>query len=421
MGSQKELVSEFVGCFLLVTIAALLPTLKLEGLDFALALSVGYGLLLVVLSNMEASSLNPALTMADIFYGTTKGAAGGLIIASQFAGAASASLLLSIFMHRSDLFPASAGSPQAGQAMLLQLTFGAALVFAYLQGERRNKYDGMWLATLMYGAFVVGGDPVMCLNPAAALAVDVARGVSGASVDETMLAVLILMPLVGAGVGFLLHRSADQNLQVSELVGTFFLSFGILAAALKGGFPSGVGLSLYAAAIIRMVAPVSGGSLNPAVVGGSLLSEGRGISNDIAGIWLFQIIGATLAALLVGQAKGSLPSTVAPLNGDGRILLIAFGISALLMFAYCINFGDFFGSPAAAFVGAVYGASLVAGKTGVPINPATALGSIFGSMIKSGAGVDPLESTAAVLVPVFGCMAGAVLLRFIPSDYRRRL
>lgn len=421
MGSQKAATSEFIGCLLLTLISGLLPLLKLEGLDFALSFSLGYGLLLVALRDMEASSLNPALTVADMLRGRLEAAKGGLIIVAQFAGAAIGALLLSVFLNHPEVFPASGESSQAIQAMLTQLIFGAALVFAYLRGVGGNKYDGLWLAALIYGAFVIGGGTTMCLNPAMALAVDVARGVVGATADETLLAVLVLMPLVGAGAGFLLDRSAEHNLNMSELVGTFFLSFGILAAALKGGFPAVIGLSFYSAAIIRMVAPVSGGSLNPAVTAGALLSEGRSISNDVAGIWLFQVGGALLAALAANQALGSLPNAVTLLTGNGEVLIVALGVSALLMLSYCINFGDFFGSPAAAVIGAIYGGSIAAAKSGVPINPAAVLGATLADFIKTGRAPDALESAAAVLVPVLGCMAGAALLRLLPSDYRRRL
>ncbi|KAL8432433.1 hypothetical protein Efla_000210 [Eimeria flavescens] len=375
-------------------VAGLLPMLKISGIDFALSLSLGYGVLLTALHNMEASSLNPALTVADMLAGKIEAAAGAMVIGAQFAGAGVGALLLSGLMHNTEIFPVSALAAETGQAMLVQLTFGAALVFSYLRGLEGNKYDGMWLAALMYGAFVIGGNPVMCLNPAVALAVDIGRGVSGISIDSTLLAVLILMPLAGAGAGFLLHKSADQNLQMSEMVGTFFLSFGILAAAIMGGFHSGVGLAFYAAAIIRMVAPVSGGSLNPAVVAGALLSEGRGVSKDVATIWLCQL---------------------------AHSLLLALGLSALLMFAYCIDFGDFFGSPASAAIGSVYGLSMTVGDYGVPINPATSLGAALAGLVMGYKTPSGFESLAAVLVPVFGCMAGAALLRFVPTEYRRRL
>ncbi|KAL8447968.1 hypothetical protein Emag_004082 [Eimeria magna] len=421
MGSQKAAASEFIGCFLLAMIAGILPMMKINGLDFALSLSLGYGVLLTALHNMEASSLNPALTVADMLAGKVEAAAGGLIIGAQFAGAGVGALLLSGLMHNTEIFPVSALTGETGQAMLVQLTFGAALVFAYLRGLEGNKYDGMWLAALMYGAFVIGGNPIMCLNPAVALAVDIGRGVSGISIDSTLLAVLVLMPLAGAGAGFLLHKSADQNLQMSELVGTFFLSFGILAAAIMGGFHAGVGLAFYSAAIIRMVAPVSGGSLNPAVVAGALLSEGRGVSKDVVTIWLFQLGGGILAALLAQQAIGSLPTMVTLLGGEAHSLLIALGIGALLMFSYCIDFGEFFGSPASAAIGAVYGLSLTAGKYGVPINPATSFGAALAGLFMGYRTPGLFESTAAILVPVFGCMAGAALLRFIPAEYRRRL
>ncbi|OEH80388.1 putative aquaporin [Cyclospora cayetanensis] len=421
MDSQKQTIAEFVGTLLLVFSAGLLPLLKLECLDFAGALALSYGLLLLTMNGLEAKSLNPALTVADVLRGKLEAGAACVLILAQLAGAAIGGFLLSVFLHDSDIFPASTEIATTDQFIITQLAFSSALVFAYIRGAGASKYDGPWLAALMYGAFMIGGDATACLNPAVALGVSVSRGVSGAATNETWLALLILMPLLAAGAAYLLDKSAQHNLQLSELIGTFFLSFGIIAAALEGGLSAAVGLAFFSAAVVRMIAPASGGSLNCAVTGGALLIEGRGISKDAITIWLSQLAGAVLAAIAAAQALGSMPSDLFLLAGDWNMVAVSLGISALLMIAYCTKFGDFLGSPAVAFIGAVYGGSIAAAKNVVSINPSTALGAAIAWFVQTGEVPQPLETASAVFVPVIGCMAGAILLRFIPSEYRRRL
>lgn len=394
--------------------------LKIEGLDFPLSLALGYGLLLMFLRDMEVRSLNPALTLADILRGNIESAAGFLIIFAQFAGAALGAVFLTLLFHHSNIFPVTGDPIQPGRAMIVQAVFGTALTFAYFRGARGSKYDGLWLAMFLYSTYLIGGPNATCINPAMALGVNAARSLAGYSAGDSSALVLILMPMVGAATGVVLDKSSEQSLHMSELSGTLFLSFAILAASTKSAFPAFVGLALYNAAVVRMVSPVSGGSLNPAVTAGALLTDGRGITKDAVSIWLFQIAGGVLAAFLGSQAFDQVYTTTSLLSGDWIVFLVALSVSALLMLSYSVDFGDLFGSPAAGVVGAVYGLSMVAGKHGVPINPATSLGATIVGLFSNTAPV-PLESAASVLVPVLGCMAGAALLRFVPAQNRRRL
>lgn len=394
--------------------------LKIGGLDFPLALALGYGLLLMFLRDMEVRSLNPALTLADILRGNIESAAGFLIILAQFAGAALGAMFLTLLFHHADLFPVTGEPFRPSQAMITQAVFGTALVFAYFRGARGSKYDGLWLATFLYGTYLIGGVSATCINPAMALGVNAARSLAGYSAGDSTALVLILMPMIGAATGVLLDKASEQSLHMSELAGTLFLSFAIFAASEKSAFPAFLGLALYNGAVVRMISPVSGGSLNPAVTAGALLTDGRGVTKDAVSIWLFQIAGGIIAAVLASQAFSQVYMTISLLSGDWIVFLVALSISALLMLAYSVDFGDLFGSPAAGVIGAVYGLSMVAAKHAVPINPATSLGAIVMGLFSNTAPV-PLESAASLIVPVLGCMAGAALLRFVPAQNRRRL
>ncbi|CDJ61254.1 aquaporin, putative [Eimeria maxima] len=431
MSSQKPALGEFTGCSLLMLISGSLPLLKVEGLDFPAALSLTYGSLLLLMRDAHVKTLNPALTLVDVLRNQVETGAGLMLILCQFAGAAVGAFGLSVLVgSSSQSFPASVGAPPTGQLMVIQLVFGAALAFAYIRGGEGGKYDGPWLGALMYGSFVLGGEATAFLNPAVALGANVCRGISGMSTNEATLATLVFLPLLAAGLAFLLDRVSEQHLQMSELVGCFFLSFGLLAAAAKGSTsaaagPAAVGFAFYAAAIVRMASPASGGSLNPAVTGGALLSESRSISKDVATVWLFQLCGAAAAALLLGRvgtaAGAAAPAAAASIAGDWQATALSLGVSALLMIAYCTDFGDFFGSPAAAFIGAVYGLSLMASKAPLPINPAVTLGAAAAVLFKEAAALNLLEMLAEVALPFGGCICGAALLRLIPSEYKRRL
>ncbi|CDJ66545.1 aquaporin, putative [Eimeria necatrix] len=424
MSSQKPAVAEFAGCLALLLISGLLPLLKLQYLDFPASLALTYGLLLLGMRGLEARTLNPALALADIFQGHLEPTAGLLLILAQFAGAAAGAFVLSGLCGSSEAFPGAAGAAPAGQLLAVQLVCGAALAFAHLRGApSSSKWGGPWLGALLYGSFALGGPSAAFLNPAVALGVNVARGVSGAPTDEALLAALVLGPLLAAGLSCLLLRASEGSLEVSELVGTFFLSCGLLAAAAKGGPAAAAGLACFAAAVVRMLAPLSGGSLNPAVSAGALLSEGRSITREVAAVWLFQACGALAAALLLQLAGSSSSSSgaAALAAGDWKALACCAALSALLMISYCTNWGEFFGSPAAAAVGGVYGLSVAAAGSALPVNPATSFGAAFAAFCKTGTFPNFLETFAAVFVPVCGCAAGAVLLRALPSEYRRRL
>ncbi|CDJ52009.1 aquaporin, putative [Eimeria brunetti] len=429
MSSQKPALAEFSGCLALMLISGFLPLLKIDGLDFPAALSLGYGGLLLLLRDAHVKTLNPALTLVDMFRSQIETGAALMIILSQFAGAAVGAFLLSVLTTGSNAsIPASAAAAAAAAGPLLipQLVFGAALVFAYIRGNDGSVYEGPWLAALMYGAFSIGGNATAFLNPAVALGANVYRGISGASTDAAAIAAVVGVPLAAAAVAFILDKISEENLQTSELIGAFFLSFGLLAAASNSSSSSStsaaaVGFAFYAAAIVRMVAPASGGSLNPAVTGGAILSEGQRISKDLVVVWGYQLCGAAAAALLLSQVYASPAAAAAATTaGDWRPVLQTIGLSALLLISYCSNMGDFFGSPAAAFVGAVYGLSLLGGSGWLPINPAVSLAAAAAAAAAA-APLNLLETAAQVVLPFLGCIFGAVLLRLVPSEYKRRL
>ncbi|WP_120004160.1 aquaporin Z [Nesterenkonia muleiensis] len=143
----------------------------------------------------------------------------------------------------------------------------------------------------------------------------------------------------------------------AELIGTFVLVLGgagtaIFAASawVSDDFNAGVGflgvslafgLSVLVAAYA--VGHISGGHFNPAVTLGALLA-GRIDAKSVLPYWLAQIIGGSLAALLIyvmvtQQAGGySISESGFALNGFGELSPFGFSLGAVLLAEFVLTF-----------------------------------------------------------------------------------
>lgn len=109
---------------------------------------------------------------------------------------------------------------------------------------------------------------------------------------------------------------------LAEVLGTFILVFfGVGSAVLMGpqigmaGIATAFGLSIVAAAY--GLGGISGAHLNPAVSLGFLLS-GRMTTNDFIGYVIAQIVGATLAAVVIWVIATGTPAYSLAANGLGQ-------------------------------------------------------------------------------------------------------
>src|SRR6201993_3881092 len=102
---------------------------------------------------------------------------------------------------------------------------------------------------------------------------------------------------------------------VTELIGTFFLVLTIGLTVIGGGAGVIPPLAIGSALMVMIYAGghISGGHYNPAVTLGVWI-RGRCDTKDVIPYWVFQIIGAALAALVVSYLKGTAEAHVMKLN-----------------------------------------------------------------------------------------------------------
>lgn len=183
---------------------------------------------------------------------------------------------------------------------------------------------------------------------------------------------------------------------IAEMIGTFILVFfGCGAALLMGeqigfqGIAFAFGLSIVAAAYGFGV--ISGAQLNPAVSLGFLLS-GRLTASDFIAYVVAQLIGATLAALVImliaqGHAGYTIAANGLGQNGYGPGYNGEYTLAAALLFEFVATFlfvtvilGATQSDAPVGFAGLAIGLTLTAihlvgiNVTGVSVNPARSFG-----------------------------------------------
>lgn len=184
--------------------------------------------------------------------------------------------------------------------------------------------------------------------------------------------------------------------ETAELVGTFFLTFGVGLSLLADlGLPTALVAALVLGLFVYTLGPVSGGHFNPAVTIG-LLGIRKVSTHQAVRYIVAQVIGAALAMGAIGYVNGG-QALALPLQNDLMIAVAeALGAFVLVFGVTSVVHGK---TPAEAS-GLVIGTSLLLGiflssiiSNGV-LNPAVALG--IGSL-----------NIMYVLGPVLGGLLGA--------------
>ncbi len=170
-----------------------------------------------------------------------------------------------------------------------------------------------------------------------------------------------------------------MNKYLTEFIGTFFLVLTVGCTVIIGG--SGVipPLAIGSALMVMVYAGghVSGGHYNPAVTLGVWI-RGRCATKDVVPYWVAQIIGAALAAVVVGCLRGehtASPMTVKPLPALLAEFLFTFALVYVVLNSATAkaNAGNSFYGLAIGFT-VVVGAFAVGGISGGAFNPAVAVG-----------------------------------------------
>lgn len=207
-----------------------------------------------------------------------------------------------------------------------------------------------------------------------------------------------------------------MNKYIVELIGTFFL---VLTIGLSGN-PVAIGFVL--AAMVYMGGHISGANYNPAVSLGIFMRQ-KLSSKDLVMYWVFQIIGAVLAALVFKFVSGK---TFAPAPGEGVGFIAATLIEFLFTFALVLvvlNVATTKKTEGNSYFGLAIGITVLAAAfSGGPVsggafNPAVAIGPIIVDSISGG------TSYSNILVYIIGPFLGGALASIVfrmtnPEEYK---
>jgi len=170
-----------------------------------------------------------------------------------------------------------------------------------------------------------------------------------------------------------------MNKYITEAIGTFFLVLTIGCSVIIGGSGVIAPLAIGSALMVMIYAGghISGGHYNPAVTLGVWI-RGRCATKDVIPYWLAQLIGATLAAIVVNYLKAesvAKPMVLKP----GPALLAEFLYTFALVYVV-INSATAKANAGNSFYGLAIGFTVTAGAFAVgsvssaAFNPAVAVG-----------------------------------------------
>jgi aquaporin Z len=170
-----------------------------------------------------------------------------------------------------------------------------------------------------------------------------------------------------------------MNKYFTELIGTFFLVLTIGCTVIGAGPQVIAPLAIGAALMVMVYAGghVSGAHYNPAVTL-AVWMRGRCEAKDVVPYWIFQIVGAVVAAILVDYLRGHSPVTVMLLDRP-RALLAEFLFTFALAYVV-LNTATAKGTSGNSFYGLAIGLTVmvgvfsVGGLSGGAFNPAVAVG-----------------------------------------------
>jgi aquaporin Z len=175
-----------------------------------------------------------------------------------------------------------------------------------------------------------------------------------------------------------------MNKYIVECIGTFFLVLTIGCCVVIGGGGVIPPLAIGSALMVMIYAGghISGGHYNPAVTLGVWI-RGRCATSDVVPYWVSQVLGAALAAAVLGYLKGDI--AVKPMViSIGPALLVEFLYTFALVYVV-LNSATAKGTANNSFYGlaigftVLTGAFSVGGISGGAFNPAVAVGiSIMG-------------------------------------------
>lgn len=204
-----------------------------------------------------------------------------------------------------------------------------------------------------------------------------------------------------------------MNKYVVELIGTFFL---VLTIGLSAN-PIAIGFVL--AAMVYMGGHISGANYNPAVSLG-IFMRGKLSAKDLIMYWVFQIIGAVLAALVCRSITGK---TFAPAPGEGVGFLSSVLVEFLFTFALVLvvlNVATTKKNEGNSYFGLAIGITVLAGAysvgaiSGGAFNPAVGIGPILVDTLSGGSSVNNI--LIYIIGPFLGGAVASIVFKMTNPD-----
>ena len=208
-----------------------------------------------------------------------------------------------------------------------------------------------------------------------------------------------------------------MNKYITELIGTFFLVLTIGCTVIGGGAGVIPPLAIGAALMVMIFAGghISGGHYNPAVTLGVLI-RGRITPGAAAAYVIVHVVGASLAALVVGYLKAGVLPVPAMTPDVPRALVAEFLFTFALVYVV-LNTATAKGTQDNSFYGLAIGFTVMTGAfavgniSGGAFNPAVAVGiSVLGLSLWSNIWIYLVANLAA------GAVAGLTFKALNPSD-----
>ncbi len=173
---------------------------------------------------------------------------------------------------------------------------------------------------------------------------------------------------------------------ITELIGTFFLVYAVGHNVIGGNPLAPIGIGLALAVMIYAGGHLSGAHFNPAVTVAVWL-RGKCDTKDVVPYILCQVVGAILAAVVVGWLRGK---AATPADFVLSKLILAEVIGTFALAWVVLNVATTKANANNSFYGAAIGLTVTMGAfavgdiSGAAFNPAVATGAVAMNILKGG-------------------------------------
>lgn len=207
-----------------------------------------------------------------------------------------------------------------------------------------------------------------------------------------------------------------MNKYITEFIGTFFLVFTVGCTVAIGGEGVVAPLAIGSALMVMIYAGghISGGHYNPAVTLGVWL-RGRCPAKDVIPYWVAQLIGAAVAATVVGYLRGA-PLAKQPMTLRAGPALVAEFLFTFALVYVVLNVATAKATSGNSYYGLAIGFTVLTGAFAV----GGISGGAFNTAVAVGISLMGLVGWSNIWIYLIGTLAGgavaALTFRFLNPD-----